>query len=292
MKPGIPFIIAGIVFVLIPISLAQVWPYAKSEVMPADLSIYPNSYYAPKSERLSSWDDHRLDRLDSESDFEFATRMLATVHNATYHCEAHNYQQSWFTWLTWRTGIYALIPKNDLGVLDIKTFRCGFCHQRAFILARTMRQGGIESAEVLGLSGHVVTVFTFNEELFALDPDLGVGPVRITGLDSVNGSPDNNIKAALLEAYLPITRVWGNEYTNRVVDIFTTHDDNEYYVYKNLEIRRTAQSILFSIEKHIERYFIILGMALIVVGLLMTKLKIKDLKQLSWHINHLYKIDN
>ena len=257
--------------------------------MPADLSIFPNSYYTPKSERLSTWDDSRLDRLDSESDFEFATRMLTTVHNATYHCEANNYQQSWFTWLTWRTGIYGLIPKNDLGVLDLKTFRCGFCHQRAFILARTMRQGGIESAEVLGLSGHVVTVFTYNEELFALDPDLGVGPVRITGLDSVNGNPDNKITAALLEAYLPITRVWGNEFTNRIVDIFTTQDNNEYYVYKNLEIRRTAQSILFSIEKYIERCFIILGVAFIVAGLLMAKLKIKDLKGLAWHINHLNK---
>jgi len=287
MKLGIPLILAGIIFVLIPITLVQIWPYASSQFIPADLSIFPNSYYAPKSERLSSWDDHRLDRLDSESDFVFATRMLTTVHNATYHCEAHNYQQSWFTWLTWRTGIYALIPKNDLGVLDLKTFRCGFCHQRAFILARTMRRGGITSAEVLGLSGHVVTVFTINEELFALDPDLGVGPVRITGLDSVYENPDNNISAALHEAYLPITRIWGKNFTNRIVNIFITRDDNEYYVYKNLEIRRTAQSILFSIEKHIEICFIFLGVAFIVVGLLMVKLKIKDLKHLVSHINHL-----
>lgn len=285
MKIGLPLTLAGLVFIFIPIALIKFWPYAHSQYIPEDLSIYPISYYAAKNDRLGSWNDPRLERLSDEPDYEYAKRMLDTVHHATYHCEAFNFQQSWFTWLSWKTGFYLLSPGVDFGVLDLKTFRCGFCHQRSYILAKVLRRGGISSANVLGLIGHVITVITINDELYALDPDLGIGPVNVTGIDTMDGTLDAEITDRLNDAYKPVAEIWGKPYTDSIIEFYTTRNDNEYYNFEGLDIRRLFQSILFSFERIIEACFIFSGITLICIGMAINFFKVNNLQGLFQLIN-------
>jgi hypothetical protein len=288
MKLALPFTLIGVALILTPVGLVHYWPYARSEFIPEDLSQYPNSYYAAKDERLSSWNDERLHRHSNESDYDYAERMLETVHNATYHCEAYNFQQSWFTWLSWKTGFYQLIPSTDFGVLDLKTFRCGFCHQRSYILAKVLRLGGIGSAEVLGVTGHVVTVITINDDLYALDPDLGVGPVKVTGIDTAETALEPEIKERLYEAYQPVTEIWNKPFTDNIVDYYLTSENNEYYNFLGLDIRRLYQSILFSFERVIEVCFIIAGITLIGIGCAMYRYKVKNMAEVFQLLNRVH----
>ncbi|NIQ13941.1 MAG: hypothetical protein GTO02_05915 [Candidatus Dadabacteria bacterium] len=171
--------------------------------------------------------------------------------------------------MTWKLGIYSKIRGNEHGVLDLKTFRCGFCHQRAFILAKILKDRGIDSAGVLGLSGHVVTVFSENNSLYSVDPDFGVGPVKITGLDSNMDIGDailekDEIRQGLWSVYSPLIGGHSERLIDSVIDFYLSNDDNEYYNYDNLERIRSSQSILFFFEKVIELSFVICG--LIVIG--------------------------
>ena len=266
---GYYYIIIGILLIILPISLVKFWPYARSPYFPDDPYYVPNSYFLPKAERISSWNDERLERLTDEHDLEYITRMLDVVHNATYHCEEHDYTQSWFTWATWKLGIFSLIPNNINGVLDVKTFRCGYCGQRSFILAKALRGGGISSAEILGLSGHVVTVVDYDDDLYSVDPDYGIGPVKITGLDSADNNIDNKeIKLGLERAYAPLVEAYGKDFIqNNVIDTYLTAEDNKYSNYDILERVRKYQSILFSFEKIFEFAFFAFGVSLILFGI-------------------------
>ena len=226
-------------------------------------------YFLARTDRLASWNDPRLNRMSGETDLEFADRMLNVVHDSTYHCEPDDYRQSWFTWLIWKLGIYSIIPGNNQGVLDLKTFRCGFCHQRAFILAKVLRDRGIKSAEVLGLSGHVVTVFKDNNKLYSVDPDYGVGPVNITGLDSGDDAyelSNNELTDGLRQSYSPLIGTYSEGLIDSVLDFYLTNENNEYYSYNSLERLRSAQSILFFFEKVIEISFVLCGLIVIGVG--------------------------
>jgi hypothetical protein len=265
-------IFIGIILILTPFAVVKYWPYAQSPYMPAELQDYDYGYFLARTDRLASWDDPRLKRVDGEADLEFANRMLNIVHDSTYHCEAYDYRQSWFTWLTWKLGIYSIIPGNTQGVLDLKTFRCGFCHQRAFILAKVLRDRGIKSAEVLGINGHVITVFKDNNELYSVDPDFGVGPVNISGLDSGENISDeilnkNELRNGLWNTYSPLIGSHSQSLIDSVLDFYLSNEDNQYYNYNNLERLRTAQSIMFFFEKVIEASFIICGFIVIGVSL-------------------------
>ena len=283
MKSAYSMVVIGSIFISIPLTVISFWPAAHSQKMPDDISRYTNSYYAPLSPRISSWGDARLKRIDNEGEMEYSQRMLSTVHNATYHCEAHNYYQSWFTWLSYQLGIYSLMPGNNHGVLDIKTFRCGFCHQRAYILATALRNGGIDSARVLGLNGHVITVFNINQDLYSLDPDFGVGPVKITGIDSADSKQDPQTAQRLWDAYNPFTQAWSDDFIKKIIGMYISQDDNEYYNIKNLDRLRIYQSILFSFEKLIEYLLYIMGFSLISLGIFMRLKNIRNTRELKQH---------
>ncbi len=68
-------------------------------------------------------------------------------------------------------------------MLTPKYFRCGYCHQRAYILSKTLRNNGI-AAKTYGLHGHVVTVFTVGSSFYIADPDYGVAPFLVDVTDS------------------------------------------------------------------------------------------------------------
>jgi len=126
---------------------------------------------------LAGWTDQRLRRIDGEDDLAFATRVGGIVHRATYHCESSETGQSWAAHIAAERA-----PEvRSYGYLDPRIVRCGYCHQRAFILAEALRRGGIESAQAYSLQEHVITLFSVGDRYYIADPDYGVGPVIYDG---------------------------------------------------------------------------------------------------------------
>ncbi len=120
--------------------------------------------------RISSFDDARLQRHEGETAVAFADRIVKVVNLATYHCDVNDFRHSWWTWIAAKTHLI----ERQQGVLSTSKFVCGFCHQRAFVLAKALRRGGLEDAATYGLNGHVVTVYSANGKRYAIDADYGV----------------------------------------------------------------------------------------------------------------------
>lgn len=102
---------------------------------------------------LKSFDDPRLSRLDGEGTLNFANRINQTLFEAFYHCDTNDAAR-----VVDRLATY-LLPREyrDQGFLDLKSARCGFCHQSAFILSHALAAGGVD-ARPIGLIGHVVSL--------------------------------------------------------------------------------------------------------------------------------------
>ena len=182
------------------------------------------SYYYAVAEPLDGYSDPRLVRLAGESDMNFATRALAAVSDALFHCEDNSAKQSW---LLRTVTALKLVTKESQGLLVPTKLRCGLCHQVAYILARALRTGGLE-ADAFGLSGHVVTRAKLNGETYYLDADMGVGPFR--------GS-DPNLKQTLEVIYKSATN---EDQANRIVGMFMSTADNVPY-YSNVSLDAVAQ---------------------------------------------------
>ena len=175
----------------------------------------PGYDFAPDS-RLIGWNDPRLVRANGENDLTFAARLTTNVHRATYHCEMG---QDW--------GSY--------GLLAIEGFVCGYCHQRAYILAKALLNGGLSSATMLGLNGHVVTVFTHDNQLYAADPDYGVLPFALP--------PDPAAIATKVRAvYGPVGQLHGSALLNLIVDAYSTTSNNSYYNMQTLQSISASQA--------------------------------------------------
>lgn len=123
---------------------------------------------------LSGWDDPRLARKADETDLAFTERAMRTIHRATYHCEARQNSQT----LAATLAASRAPETSTFGYLDPSILRCGFCHQRAFLLTETLRRGGITNARTFGLNGHVVTLVRIGDASYMVDPDFGVGPIK------------------------------------------------------------------------------------------------------------------
>ena len=121
-------------------------------------------YYYALAEPLDGYGDPRLVRLAGETEMTFATRALAAVSDSLFHCEDNSAKQSWL--LRTMTAL-KLVSKENQGLLVPSKLRCALCHQVSYILARTLRTGGVE-AEAFGLSGHVVTIAQRDLRLFQI----------------------------------------------------------------------------------------------------------------------------
>ncbi len=178
----------GFLSILCGVLAFSVWLYAHVYTPPAadPLADWPG-YYRAVDAPLTGWDDPRLRRATDETDFEFAERATRAVHHATYHCERTDAPH----WLASLLSVFDILEFRSLGVISAKYFTCGFCHQRAYILARTLRDNGIE-AMTYGLEGHVVTVFAIGAATHVADPDYGVGPFAV----DISDGPAMNEAAA------------------------------------------------------------------------------------------------
>lgn len=111
--------------------------------------------------------------------------LTRAVFENSEHCEVSDLRLSWL-----ENAILALNPFSNLfqqGVLVRERFRCGYCHQRSFLLmemlqARFERSGAV--AQMHGLNGHVVLQFAVQGRTFLTDPDYGVGPFEYHSDDS------------------------------------------------------------------------------------------------------------
>jgi hypothetical protein len=128
---------------------------------------------------LTGWDDPRLARRDGEDDIAFAARLSNVVHTATYHCD-HRERAFSVPALVAARRLESLDPAmlGPVGFLDPSATRCGFCHQRAFLLAEALRNARV-SARAWALNGHVVTLLQSGGRTYIADADLGIEPFEI-----------------------------------------------------------------------------------------------------------------
>ncbi len=149
---------------------------------------------------------------------------MDVVHYATYQCLPDQIGQSWWTYTVHILGLL----HEEQGLLSLSSFRCGFCHARAFIFAAALRNGGILDATPLGIHGHVVTTFHVNGEQYVADPDFGVHPFILP-----EGDPFA-IRRAVEKSYLPIVK-YHNVLTIAVLsDLYASAEDNRLYSFEYL----------------------------------------------------------
>jgi hypothetical protein len=203
----------------------------------------------PANESLKSWDDARLLRQLDESDSCFASRVNEEIHKSTYHCKPNIN----------KTMIEKIIfflnhETSRQGFLTPVLMHGGFCHQRAYILARTLKNARL-NAKVWGLNGHVVTKVKISEVDIIYDPDYGLGPFVYRDYVLVKAGP---------------------EYSKRLDISFrnsdwkfldTQEDDNEYYNMDYLRNLSEIQETLLLIINIIIVIVITFGCILIIVGI-------------------------
>jgi hypothetical protein len=232
------------------------WPYyPKTE--PFDQESSARIYNAPGysfavSRSLSGWNDPRLSRQVSESDFEFSSRVSRVVHSSTYHCGLNAYQQSWLAYIGAKLGLF----QTDIGLLAPEIFKCGLCHQRSFLVAKALRLGGVPSGRILGLNGHVVAAFDDAGITYTLDPDFGVGPLQY------DGKHDDEIAGAYkgLLPDFPATNA-------SIIQAYSTRDDNVKISVEMLENIEQAQAKSVHLLEIARVLIIIFGLACIGLGI-------------------------
>jgi hypothetical protein len=220
----------------------KLWP---TVALSHDAQGYPG-YHAAIDPPLADFDDPRLKRANGEGDLAFAGRVTHQVFRATYHCDYT------FTGHTWATALIAAINPaflTDQGILAPSGFRCGFCHQRAWILAETLGRGGLD-ASVRGLEGHVVTTFDYEGQNYVADPDAGVGPFAVSWDDPAR------LSAVIRATY---TMPGGEVY----LPIFTATADDWFYSLPYLRAVASAQDRILRAAEVLEWTLLFGGFGLI-----------------------------
>lgn len=243
-----PLLMIGVVLVCLPIVANVFWILPTPNVDP------PIPGYSHATEpRISSLRDRRLARRGDESLLEFSGRVMDVVHNATYHCLPEQVGQSWWTYTVHLLGLL----QEEQGLLSLRSFRCGFCHARAFILAAALRDGGIADATPLGIHGHVVTTFHIEGEQYVLDPDFGIYPFILPKGDSVA------IRNAVERNYTPIVKYHGVQTIGVLSDLYASVDDNRLYSFEYLAGIRDSQDEILEWQRPIEISVFLVGFTMI-----------------------------
>ncbi len=242
-----PLLMVGVVLVCLPIVANVLW-------IPPTPNVYPPipGYSYATEPRLSSLGDHRLARRSDESLLKFSGRMTDVVHFATYNCLPDQIGQSWWTYTVHKLGLL----QEEQGLLSLLSFRCGFCHARAFILAAALRQGGIADATALGINGHVVTFFHINDEQYVADPDFGIHPFILP-------SDPAAIQEVVEKNYIPIVRSHNILTVATVSDLYESVEDNRLYSFEYLANIRDSQDEVLAWQRPIEVSVSLLGFAMV-----------------------------
>ena len=208
----------------------------------------PPPYGFALQPRLSGWSDTRLRRTAGETDMEFLTRTTRLVSESIYHCDYHNTPRV-VDWITSRVFPGAF---NDVGLLTPQALPCGFCHQVAYVLARALRNGGVD-AEPMVLNGHVVTIARVGGRRWLVDADFGVGPVEYP------------VSFSVIEA--EYRRVTGQDdnWTAQIAAAYSTvADDQPFYTMAWLDETEFRQRWLISFLEKTRWGLVVAGLVLIV----------------------------
>jgi hypothetical protein len=243
-----PLLTIGVVLICLPILANVLWILPTPNVNPP----VPGYSYATEP-RISSLNDQRLKRRSNESVSEFSKRMLDVVHHATYHCLPDQIGQSWWTYTVHVLGLL----QEEQGLLSLSSFRCGFCHARAFILAAALRGGGIADATPLGTNGHVVTTFHVNGEQYVVDPDFGIHPFILPKGDPLA------VRKAVEENYGPIVKYHHASTVSVLSDLFASAEDNRPYSFEYLANIRDSQDDILEWQRPIEISIFLVGVTMI-----------------------------
>jgi hypothetical protein len=223
----------------------KAWPAVALSHDPQGLPGYNAAIESP----LSGFDDPRLQRASGEGDLAFAERMTLQVFRSTYHCDYT------FTGHTWATAVVAAINPTflaDQGVLTPSGFRCGFCHQRAWILAETLTRGGLEASS-LGLELHVVTTFDHHGRTYVADPDAGVTPFE------VNWDDRSRLEATVRDRYtMPRAELY--------IRIFLAADEFTHFSMPYLRAVASGQDLILRAGAALEWTLLVVGLGLLVAA--------------------------
>jgi hypothetical protein len=246
-------LVIGIAVVCLPFLVNALWVLPRTKVYP------PIPGYSHATEpRISSWDDRRLARRPSESALDFAGRVTIVVHHATYNCLSEEIGQTWWTALAYRLGWL----NAEQGLLSLQSFRCGFCHARAYILAGALRNGGIAEATPLSLYGHVVTTFFLDGKRYVTDPDFGIYPFPL---------PDDTepLRRSVERNYSPIVRFHNVLTVAAISDIYASRENNTAYSFEYLNNIRESQDEILAWQRPIEIWCVGAGFAIIALHFLL-----------------------
>jgi hypothetical protein len=221
--------------------------FLEENVVPKKNGLAGIHYPAKKS--LTSWEDNRLLRQLDESDSYFASRINIEIHNSTYHSKPQ----------VNKTKLEKIIfflnyESSRQGFLTPGLMEGGFCHQRAYVLARTLKNAGLD-AKVWGLNGHVVTIVKISGVHMIYDPDYGLGPFCYAQYNLANAGPEYSQRLNI-----PFQNSdW--KFLN------SQEDDKEYYNMEYLGHLSERQESLLLIIKIILLIIIIFGCILIIFGI-------------------------
>ncbi len=174
------------------------------------------------------------------------------IYLTTGHCHPLHFQ------LSWVESVLRGIRNSDAavfsaGIVVASRFRCGFCHQRAYLLFEHLREQGIE-AMVFGLNGHVVTQFELNGRSYLADPDYGVGPFEAS-----------NSAAELVQRVHAAYAQYPTELRGRLATMYASFEDNEPYL--QLDRIKSMQLNFFLGANIIVGLLVLVSMGLFSVGL-------------------------
>lgn len=182
---------------------------------------------------ISDWNDKRLKRRSHEGDLDLAQRLTSTISASIYHCEFDEAPR-----LLENLVFLFKIPEFEQGHLALKSLRCGYCHQIAYILAKALLLQGIP-AEVWGLNGHIVTLITIDQIRYIADPDFGIGPIKY----------EETTSNKTLKLYLDIVgddTLWQEAVRKPLSSL---DDDGRYYSMDELnEIEKSQERVILKLE--------------------------------------------
>lgn len=202
--------------------------------------------------RFADIEAAEMTRRVNEGELGYVTRINEMVHQSTYHCNPTDYSLSAVEFATsrlmkvlgfrfdWRQGLFG------------ERMLCGFCHQRAIILARVLESNGIPAA-AFGLNGHVVTLVQLEGAEYLVDPDFGALPYRYD-------VDDRSLRAGFDASYANV----GFDDMDNIFEMVASREDNElYYSPEYLDGIQVNREILFSLAPYVAAIFIVFG----VIGL-------------------------
>ena len=167
------------------------------------------------SNSTKSWriEDSRFIKSNSETDLEFATRVISFVYQNSFHCNTFKNYSGPHS----KTAVY--------GLLTPEYAPCGLCSQINFWVNKILRNNNVDSS-LLGIEGHVVATLNISgTHVWILDADYGVAPFL------VNLKSSTSMRRGALNAYAAMVNqsLKSRKVYYRIVSYYGNINDDSFY---------------------------------------------------------------